>query len=90
MIRRQCPKCKSDWYSANTAPWVCGKCGAELDNRHNKPLERRAEDAAINQLRWQKQGFSRLAGGAAIPERGQPGRAQKKKSRTESGRRKII
>lgn len=38
MIRRQCPQCGKDWYSAVTSPWKCGGCGAELDDRHNKPL----------------------------------------------------
>ena len=40
MIRRQCPGCGSDWYSASTKPWTCAKCGATLDDRHGKPLER--------------------------------------------------
>jgi len=38
MIRRQCPNCGKDWYSAVTSPWKCEGCGAELDDRHNKPL----------------------------------------------------
>ena len=39
MIKRQCPNCGENWYSANTAPWVCDECGTLLDDRHSKPLE---------------------------------------------------
>lgn len=44
MIRRKCPKCDANWYSANTEPWVCGKCGTVLDKQHELPLEEEREN----------------------------------------------
>jgi transcription initiation factor TFIIIB Brf1 subunit/transcription initiation factor TFIIB len=42
MIRRQCPQCGKDWYSADTGKWVCETCGTVLDDKHKRPLlERR-------------------------------------------------
>ena len=56
MIRRQCPGCGASWYSAVEGPWICGKCGAELDDRHNKPLlERRDENAGSIKVRREEQ-----------------------------------
>jgi tRNA(Ile2) C34 agmatinyltransferase TiaS len=50
MIRRQCPVCGESWYSADMRPWRCESCGTELDNRNNKPLERRNGDAGSIKL----------------------------------------
>ena len=55
MIRRQCPSCGENWYSCNTGPWRCGRCGEHLDYRHNKPLleeERRKEDEVVDRIHW--------------------------------------
>jgi len=38
MICRVCPKCGGEWFSADTNPWPCAYCGAQLDNRHDRPL----------------------------------------------------
>jgi len=61
MIRRQCPVCGENWYSAVTDPWKCEGCGAVLDDRHNRPLEEKVKSATEgrdvkdvgNKLRWQ-------------------------------------
>lgn len=37
-IGRKCPRCGGEWYSADTGSWRCEYCGAELDDRHDKPL----------------------------------------------------
>lgn len=51
MIRRQCPSCGENWYSCNTGPWPCGRCGELLDYRHNLPLEGgMKEDEVIDEL----------------------------------------
>jgi ribosomal protein L37AE/L43A len=56
MIRRQCPGCGASWYSAVEGPWECEGCGAELDDRHQKPLleERRGENAGSIELHRQE------------------------------------
>lgn len=61
MICRQCPQCKMVWYSAATSPWKCGQCGAELDDRHNKPVERGENIENLVELCRQKPGLSGLA-----------------------------
>jgi len=38
MIRRTCPSCGKDWYSAVTSPWQCDDCGEVIDDENNKPL----------------------------------------------------
>ena len=38
MIKRQCPRCKTNWYSAYTKPWRCKTCGKRLNSKHDKPL----------------------------------------------------
>ena len=56
MIRRQYPKCGKGWYSADTRPWRRESCGAELDDRNNKPpLERRDENAGSIKVRREEQ-----------------------------------
>lgn len=56
MIRRQCPNCGKDWYSAVTSPWKCEGCGARLDDRYNKPLlEGRDENAGSIKVRREEQ-----------------------------------
>ena len=42
MPQRQCPSCKSQWYSANACSWRCSKCGVVLGDEHNFQ-ERRSE-----------------------------------------------
>lgn len=55
MIRRKCPKCGMDWYSASTRPWLCGKCGAYLTEKHEKSLnEGRETNAATGKFRRQE------------------------------------
>ncbi len=56
MIHRQCPGCGESWYSAAEGPWACEKCGAALNDRHNKPLmERRNENADSIEVRREEQ-----------------------------------
>lgn len=38
MIMRYCPRCGTSWYSSDTHPWRCEKCGKLLDDKHNKKL----------------------------------------------------
>jgi len=51
MIRRQCPECGKDWYSADTAQWICQDCGMVLDDKHKRPLERGDGDEDTGCLR---------------------------------------
>ena len=31
MVKRECPKCGAEWYSADTfTVWICDVCGAEV------------------------------------------------------------
>lgn len=46
MVRRECPECGSNWYSADTKPWICSKCKTVLDERHEKPLNEGREENA--------------------------------------------
>jgi ribosomal protein L37AE/L43A len=51
MIRRQCPNCKTNWYSANTDPlWVCDNCGGYITEKDERPLEGRENDADTGQF----------------------------------------
>ena len=43
MIRRHCPRCDIDWYSANTETWKCHTCGMPLGKEHEKPLDKQIE-----------------------------------------------
>ncbi len=98
MICRQCPRCGTRrWYSTVTKPWKCEECGARMDDRHEKPLEKRIkeiidgrENDVGNELLRQQ---SRVPNLAENPDskRGKPGRVPgKKKKRHEEGAEKII
>ncbi len=39
MIRRECPRCKTSWYSMRKGGWGCKLCGMRLSSKHDKPLE---------------------------------------------------
>jgi len=54
MIRRQCPNCGKDWYSAYTGSWKCPECGRELDDSNNVE-ERRDENAGSIKVRREEQ-----------------------------------
>jgi tRNA(Ile2) C34 agmatinyltransferase TiaS len=52
MIRRQCPNCGKDWYSAVTKPWKCEGCGYMLDDRHNRELDERQSRPMPEGMDW--------------------------------------
>ena len=39
MIRRVCPECGTDRYSADTEPWLCDGCGMGLGLEHETILK---------------------------------------------------
>lgn len=43
MVCRKCPRCGGEWYTADTGPRPCAYCGAMLDKRHDKALEKEVE-----------------------------------------------
>ncbi len=48
MTKRTCPKCSTNWYSADTATtWKCTKCGAKIkpegENNGHKDTEMGSE-----------------------------------------------
>jgi len=49
MIKRTCPNCNKDWYSADTSDsvWICGSCGAEIPKSCEKPAMEKAEKPKI-------------------------------------------
>lgn len=85
MICRKCPKCGGEWYTAATDPWPCAYCGATLDERHDRPQDKRMID--VTEGRENDVGSElfrhkpRLQGVAGCPdeERGEHGRVSKKK-----------
>ena len=43
MIKRVCPVCNSEWYSANSvSDWVCAACGETLTKEQNQQPDRGA------------------------------------------------
>ncbi|MEM0143274.1 MAG: hypothetical protein QXL94_04910 [Candidatus Parvarchaeum sp.] len=40
MVKRVCPVCNTESYSANSSmPWVCQQCGAGIPNELNESIE---------------------------------------------------
>ena len=38
MIKRECPRCKTEWYSAHDSQdWICSKCQTIIPKELNNP-----------------------------------------------------